>query len=64
MAKMIKPEVDETLYFLKVSILDLETLIRDFEEGKGELGKIKEKSASIFEGVQNLQTILKSDDSI
>lgn len=59
MAKM-KPEVDETLYFLKKSILELESLLRDYEDGKGEISKMKEKNASIFEGVQNLQTILKN----
>ena len=56
----LKPEIDETLYLAKVTVLEVETLVRQLKSGMDTIDAIEEKNSEVYEIINNLHTLLKA----
>ncbi len=53
------PEVDETLYLIKIKILNLTTLAEQLRAGADTVDLILDENREIYETIETLQKLLK-----
>lgn len=57
----MKPEIDETIYFIKVRSTNMKDLIDQMKFGADNIEAIQEENAKIYEATENLYKLLKAD---
>lgn len=57
----MEPEIDETIYFLKVKCLNVDTLIDQMLAGADNVDAIKKENLEVYEAIKNLHELLKAN---
>ncbi len=58
----LKPEIDETIYFLKVKLLEVDTMICQIKAGMNTtLDIMQERNNEAYEALNNLHKLLKAE---
>lgn len=56
----MNPAIDETIYFLKIKCLNVDTFVEQMQAGADNIDAIKQTNLEIYEAIKNLQELLKA----